>query len=85
MMRRRSRAPLPTLILVLLVGLALGGVAVAETFTGTPGDDRLSGSVRPDQLYGEEGDDELAGERGNDYLEAGPATTSSSAARAATS
>ena len=61
------RATLLALVAALTVALT-AGVAVAETFDGTKGNDKLVGTSRADTLNGFAGNDKLYGKGGNDTL-----------------
>lgn len=67
-MRRRTTL----LVVAVLVALvAVGGVALAETLNGGPGDNRLIGSNGRDQIDGGGGDDFINGLRSRDVLNGG--------------
>jgi Ca2+-binding RTX toxin-like protein len=67
----RQRAIL--LVAAMLVALvAVGGVALAETLTGTNRDDRLIGSNNRDEISGKGGEDLIRGRRAADSLNGGP-------------
>ncbi|WP_330166531.1 cadherin-like domain-containing protein [Rhizobium sp. GN54] len=55
------------------ITLTVKGVS-ADVFSGTNGDDRLSGSVHGDLMYGRAGNDTLAGSGGDDLLDGGTGT-----------
>ena len=77
---------LGTTIVALAVSAgACTGLALADTFVGTPGADTLQGTRGPDQLYGEDGDDHIAGLARTTTSRAGRAPTRSTAAPATTS
>jgi Ca2+-binding RTX toxin-like protein len=58
-------------IAVLAAGLAMTGVATAQTVRGTRGNDTLYGTPKADAIYGYAGEDFLYGGRGNDHLDGG--------------
>lgn len=63
-----------TVVLWALVAIALlmaGGVALAATKKGTPGNDRLVGTDKRDLLVGKGGQDKLYGKGSNDTLRGG--------------
>jgi Ca2+-binding RTX toxin-like protein len=53
---------------ILLVLLALPGVALAATSRGSRDDDRLKGTNGADRILGKAGDDRIDGRGGNDVL-----------------
>jgi Ca2+-binding RTX toxin-like protein len=67
-MVRRTAMLLTTMAVALILG---SGVALAEYFVGTRGNDDLRGTGQSDEMYGLRGNDELRGRGGNDYIEGG--------------
>ncbi|HSL01336.1 MAG TPA: hypothetical protein VK869_13460 [Rubrobacteraceae bacterium] len=67
-MRRRA---ISLVVAVLVALLAVGGIALAETLNGGPGDNRLIGSNGRDQISGGGGDDFIKGLRSRDVLNGG--------------
>jgi Ca2+-binding RTX toxin-like protein len=57
---------------VALTVLLASGVALAATFRGTDGDDRIVGTTKADQIFGLGGKDDLEGRGGGDVIHAGP-------------
>jgi Ca2+-binding RTX toxin-like protein len=57
---------------VALTVLLASGVALAATFRGTDGDDRIVGTKKADQIFGLGGKDDLEGRGGGDVIHAGP-------------
>lgn len=51
--------------------LILGGVALAATYTGTPGPDTISGTPKSDTIRGLAGNDHLYGRSGDDHIYGG--------------
>ncbi|MBA3390764.1 MAG: hypothetical protein WKF28_05950 [Rubrobacteraceae bacterium] len=73
----RCDAPAVSKITVLAVLMAVllsltAGVAVAKTFNGTSGNDRLKGTDKADTMRGYAGNDQISGRRGSDFINAGP-------------
>jgi hypothetical protein len=64
------RLLIPALLVV--VGLCGIGSAGGAIIFGTPGADRLNGTLQPDDLYGFAGKDRIEGRASNDFLDAGP-------------
>ena len=51
--------------------MLMAGVALADTFTGDGGNDRLVGTDSSDKMYGRGGNDIIAGKRGSDLMRGG--------------
>jgi hypothetical protein len=64
---RRALTP----ALVIALGLSVVAGARGAVIVGTPGPDRLSGTLRADELYGLSGNDRIEGRGANDLIDAG--------------